>query len=60
MTEQTIKAAEDYIKHSLKTQQELGYSAKVDRKVYDSVVRDTARAVQRLQRAQRGPAASVH
>ena len=53
MTEQARKQAEQYVKDSLKTQRKLGYSAKVDSGVLEGAVKDAARAVDRLLRAQR-------
>jgi hypothetical protein len=53
MTVEARREAEKYIKHSLASQKRLGYSAKVDPKVYEATVAEAARAVQKLLRAQR-------
>lgn len=53
MTAQAMKEAETYVKGALESQKRLGYSSKVDTKVYEAAVNDAARAVDRLLRAQR-------
>lgn len=53
MTRQVHEQAEKYVQRSLKSQERLGYSGRVEGDVYGSAVRETARAVNRLMRAQR-------
>jgi phage gp36-like protein len=58
MTDEAKKRAESYLKDSLRSQRQLGYSGRVDRAVYESAVKDAARAVDRLLKAQRPPKAA--
>ena len=53
MTDEAKKQAESYLKDSLRAQRRLGYSGRVERPVFESAVRDAARAVDRLLKAQR-------
>ena len=53
MTEQARREAEKYVRHSLESQQRLGYSTRVESRIYNAAVEDAARAVDRLLRAQR-------
>jgi phage gp36-like protein len=58
MTDDAKKQAESYLKDSLRSQRELGYSGRVDKSVFESAVKDAARAVDRLLKAQRPPKAA--
>jgi hypothetical protein len=53
LTEQARKHAERYLREALKAQRKLGYSGKVDSRLYEGAVKDAARAVDRLLRAQK-------
>jgi hypothetical protein len=53
MTKQVRKQAQEYIERSLKEQERLVYSASVDQEVYEAAVNETARAMGRMQKAQR-------
>jgi hypothetical protein len=58
MTAKARSEAERYLKESLASQKRLGYSTRVDRELYQSAVNETARAVDRMLRAQRSPRAA--
>jgi hypothetical protein len=53
MSSEAIREAKKYIKRSLASQRRLGYSGRVESDVYESAVSETARAVDRLLKAQR-------
>ena len=52
MTPRATEQAKDYVKRTLASQRKLGYSSQVQDDVYDEAVRDTAKAVAKLLRAQ--------
>jgi len=52
MTPRATEQAKDYVERTLASQRRLGYSSQVQDDVYDEAVRDTAKAVAKLLRAQ--------
>ena len=57
MTREAREEAETYLTHALASQRRLGSRKRVPPDVFDSAVADTARAVERLLRAQKRRAA---
>jgi hypothetical protein len=53
MTAQAREQAEKYVEHSLESQRRLGYSSRVEGKVYELAVHEAARAVDKMLKAQR-------
>ena len=53
MTDEARKQAETFLKQSLASQKQLGYTTRVEKTVYAAAVRDVARAVDRLLAVQR-------